>query len=74
VIENFGPNLRKPQAASRTFKQTYAEMVLQAMRRLTVEIGILRRRDASEKLLASTTLAKMISALRSAIAFPLVEI
>ena len=27
MVENFGPNLRKPQAASRTFKQAYAEMV-----------------------------------------------
>ncbi len=35
------------------------------MRRLTVEVGILRRRAAFEKLFASTTLAKIISELRS---------
>jgi len=35
------------------------------MRRLTVEVGIFRRRAASEKLLASTTLAKIINELRS---------
>src|SRR6516164_1854079 len=38
-----------------------------ATRRLTVEVGILRRRAASEKLLASTTLAKIISEFRSVI-------
>ena len=38
-----------------------------------MEIGILRRRAASEKLLASTTLANTTSELRSAIAFPIIE-
>jgi hypothetical protein len=37
------------------------------MRRLTVEIGMSRRRVASEKLFASTTLANIISELRSVI-------
>src|SRR5260370_32672739 len=41
-----------------------------AMRRLTVEVGILRRRAAFEKLFASTTLAKIISELRSDIVIP----
>src|SRR5580700_4780701 len=40
------------------------------MRRLTVEIGMLRRRAASEKLFASTTFANTTSEVRSAIAFP----
>jgi hypothetical protein len=40
------------------------------MRRLTVEIGSLRRRAASEKLFASTTLANMMSELRSIIVVP----
>jgi hypothetical protein len=35
------------------------------MRRLTVEVGILRRRAACEKLFASITCAKIISELRS---------
>ena len=43
------------------------------MRRLTVDVGILRRRAAFEKPLASTTWAKMISELRSDIAFPMLE-
>jgi hypothetical protein len=38
-----------------------------ATRRLTVEVGILRRRAASEKLFASTTFAKIMSELRSVI-------
>jgi hypothetical protein len=40
------------------------------MRRLTVEVGILRRRAAFEKLFASTTLAKIMSELRSDIVIP----
>ena len=40
------------------------------MRRLTVDSGILRRRAASEKLLASTTFANITRELRSVIAFP----
>jgi hypothetical protein len=35
------------------------------MRRLTVEVGIFKRRAASEKLRASTTLAKIIREFRS---------
>jgi len=42
--------------------------------RLTVEIGIFRRRAASEKLLASITLAKTISAFKSLIIIPIMEI
>jgi hypothetical protein len=41
-----------------------------AMRRLTVETGIFKQRAASEKLFASTTLAKMISELRSVKDYP----
>src|SRR5258708_7424229 len=46
-----------------------------ATRRLTVEVGILRRRAASEKLFASTTLAKIMSELRSVInVLPLLQV
>src|SRR5260370_31238612 len=41
-----------------------------AIRRLTVEVGILRRRAAFQKLFASTTLAKIMSELRSDILIP----
>jgi hypothetical protein len=41
--------------------------------RLTVDIGILRRRAAAEKLFASTTFAKTTSELRSIVAFPRLE-
>jgi hypothetical protein len=44
------------------------------MRRLTVEVGIFRRRAASEKLFASMTLAKIASAFRSLIIIPIMEI
>jgi hypothetical protein len=44
------------------------------MRRLTVETGILSRRAASEKLFASTTVAKIASEFRSIIIFPIMEI
>src|SRR3981081_334730 len=44
-----------------------------AIRRVTVDIGILRRRAASEKLLASTTFANTTSELRSAIALSKME-
>src|SRR5262249_11326897 len=49
---------RMPSCASRS-----------ATRRLTADVGIFRRRRASEKLLASTTLAKIISEFRPAIVF-----
>src|SRR6266849_736168 len=46
-----------------------------ATRRLTVEVGILRRRAASEKPFASTTLAKIISEFRSVIVIlPLLQV
>jgi hypothetical protein len=44
-----------------------------ATRRLTLASGIFRRRAASEKLFASTTAAKITSALKSVIAIPFLE-
>ena len=56
-------NLRVERSSSRTPSWPSSS----AMRRLTVEIGMSRRRAASEKLFASTTLANIISELRSVI-------
>ena len=42
--------------------------------RAGVDVGIFRRRAASEKLFASTTWAKIISELRSGIVIPILEI
>src|SRR6202023_198867 len=51
----------------RSSRRTPSWFSRSATRRLTVEVGILRRRAASEKLFASTTFAKIVSELRSAI-------
>ena len=56
-------SLRVERSSSRTPSWASSS----AMRRLTVESGMLRRRAASEKLFASTTLANIVSELRSVI-------
>ena len=55
----------------RSIKRTPSCFSRSATRRLTVEIGIFRRRAAEEKLLASTTFAKIINEFRSVIARPI---
>src|SRR6266404_8986374 len=59
--------------AIRDWRRDRGSAARSGWRRLTVDIGILRRRAASEKLLASTTLANTTSELRSAIALPKME-
>jgi len=54
----------------RSIKRTPSCSSRSATRRLTVDVGILRRRAASEKLFASTTLANIISEFRSVIVRP----
>jgi hypothetical protein len=58
----------------RSSKRTPSWSSSSTMRRLTVETGILRRRAASEKLFTSTTLAKIMSELRSIFIIPIMEI
>ena len=71
IFEDFGPNIREPKElrVERSSRRTPSWSSRSATRRLTVEVGILRRRAASEKLFASTTLAKITSELRSVIVF-----
>jgi hypothetical protein len=54
----------------RSSRQTLNWFSRPAMQRRTVEIDILRRRAASEMLLASTTLANIASELGSVIFYP----
>src|SRR6202044_1970495 len=54
----------------RSIRRTPSACSSSATRRLTVEVGILRRRAAFEKPLASTTRAKKITEFRSDITFP----
>jgi len=51
VLENGRPNILETNLSRRAFEQAYAELgsSRSATRRLTVEVGILRRRAASEK-------------------------
>src|SRR5579862_1448794 len=66
-------SVRRNERVERSIKRTPSACSSSAMRRLTVDVGILRRRAAFEKPLASTTWAKMINELRSDIAFPTLE-
>src|SRR5580658_5488797 len=66
-------SVRRRERVDRSIKRTPSACSSSAMRRLTVEVGILRRRAAFEKPLASTTWAKMTSELRSDIGFPVPE-
>src|SRR3984957_2691843 len=66
-------SVRRNERVERSIKRTPSACSSSAMRRLTVDVGILRRRAAFEKPLASTTWANMISELRSDIAFPMLE-
>ena len=71
MMQNFGPDIGEPQVrVERSSRRTPSWSSRSETRRLTVEIGSLRRRAASEKLLASTTLAKMFRALRSVMVHP----
>jgi hypothetical protein len=68
MLENFGPDISEPQSARRPFEQADAELGLELGDAAADGRG---RRAASEKLFASTTLAKIMSELRSAIvSFP----
>lgn len=68
LLENGRPtSVRRILRVERSSRRTPSSSSRSATRRLTVEVGILRRRAASEKLLASTTLAKIISEFRSVI-------
>src|ERR1700747_2100117 len=60
-------SVRRILRVERSSRRTPSWSSRSATRRLTVEVGILRRRAASEKLLASTTFAKIISEFRSVI-------
>src|SRR5580700_8303314 len=66
-------SVRRRERVERSIRRTPSACSSSAMRRLTVEVGILRRRAAFAKPLASTTWAKMISELRSDIPFPMLE-
>src|ERR1700722_2478961 len=66
-------SVSRNERVERSIKRTPSACSSSAMRRLTVDVGILRRRAAFEKPLASTTWAKMISELRSDIALPNLE-
>src|SRR5579862_9751282 len=66
-------SVRRNERVERSIKRTPSACSSSATRRLTVDVGILRRRAAFEKPLASTTWAKMISELRSDIAFQILE-
>src|SRR5580693_6358886 len=63
-------SVRRRERVERSIKRTPSASSSSAMRRLTVEVGILRRLAAFEKPLASTTWAKMMSEFRSDIALP----
>ena len=65
------PNsVRRRLRVDRSSRRTPSWSSSSAIRRLTVEIGILRRRAASEKLPASMTFANNARELRSAIGSP----
>src|SRR5579863_3200389 len=66
-------SVRRNERVERSIKRTPSACSSSAMRRLTVDVGILRRRAAFEKPLASTTCAKIISELRSDIVFRSLE-
>src|SRR6201997_804937 len=66
-------SVRRNERVERSIKRTPSACSSSAMRRLTVDVGILRRRAAFEKPLASTTWAKMINEFRSDIAIPAQE-
>ena len=68
LLENFRTDIGKPHIPRRPLEQPDAQLILGSVtRRLTIEIGILGRFAASEKLLVSTTLANIASELRSII-------
>ena len=60
-------SVRRMLRVDRTSRRVPNSSSRSATRRLTVETGMLRRRAASEKLFDSTTLAKIMRALRSVI-------
>jgi len=66
LFEDLGPNIG--ERVERSIRRTPSCFSRSATRRLTVEVGIFKSRAASEKLLASTTFAKIINEFRSVIA------
>jgi len=68
VLEHLGANISEAQATRRALEQSHPQLLLE-LRDVPahVETGLLSARAAPEKLLASTTLAKIASALRSRI-------
>src|SRR5580698_6266201 len=60
-------SVRRKLRVERSSKRTPSWSSRSATRRLTVEVGIFKRRAASEKLFASTTFAKIIREFRSVI-------
>jgi hypothetical protein len=68
VLQKFTSHGGETQATGRALEKTHSELVFQIGHApLTLARGILKRRAASGKLFASTTAAKIISALKSVI-------